>query len=317
MNALVTGCAGFIGSHLSDALLQDGHTVIGVDCYNENYSREDKLRNLEQARQWDAFNFRRLDLASADTDTLVADADIVFHLAGEPGVRTSWGTRFGAYLRNNVLATQRLLEAARAHPEKRVVLASSSSIYGQAERFPTPESTVPQPLSPYGTTKLCAEHLCQLYAKNYGVSTVILRYFSVFGPRQRPDMAFSIFSRSIIRDDPIRIFGSGKQTRDFTFVTDVVSATLAASFSTTALGGTYNVGGGSQVALIDALSILGSIAGQEPRVEYLEAEHGDVRDTRADITLASQHLDYSPRITVEEGLEAQLDWTRAVEHIES
>lgn len=314
MNALVTGCAGFIGSHLSDALLQDGHTVTGVDCFNENYSREDKLRNLEQARQWDAFNFRTLDLASADTDTLVADVDVVFHLAGEPGVRTSWGTRFEAYLRNNVLATQRLLEAARAHPEKRVVLASSSSIYGQAERFPTPESTVPQPLSPYGTTKLCAEHLCQLYAKNYGVSTVILRYFSVFGPRQRPDMAFSIFCRSIIRSDQIRIFGSGKQTRDFTFVTDVVSATRAASLSTTALGGTYNIGGGSQVALMDALSILASIAGYDPRVEYLDSQHGDVRDTRADITSASQHLDYSPRITVEEGLEAQLDWTRTIEH---
>lgn len=314
MNALVTGCAGFIGSHLSDALLQDGHTVTGVDCFNENYSREDKLRNLEQARQWDAFKLRRLDLASADTDTLVADADVVFHLAGEPGVRTSWGTGFEAYLRNNVLATQRLLEAARAHPEKRVVLASSSSIYGQAERFPTSESTVPQPLSPYGTTKLCAEHLCQLYAVNYGVSTVILRYFSVFGPRQRPDMAFSIFCRSLIRSDPIRIFGSGKQTRDFTFVTDVVSATRAASLSTTALGGTYNIGGGSQVALTDALSILASIAGRDPRVEYLESQHGDVRDTRADITLASQHLDYSPTITVEKGLEAQLDWTRAVEH---
>jgi nucleoside-diphosphate-sugar epimerase len=291
--------------------------VTGVDCLNENYSREDKLRNLEQARQWDAFDFRQLDLASPDTVALVADTDVVFHLAGEPGVRTSWGARFETYLRNNVLATQRLLEATRAHPEKRVVLASSSSIYGQAERFPTPESTVPQPLSPYGTTKLCAEHLCQLYTKNYGVSTVILRYFSVFGPRQRPDMAFSIFCRSIIRDDPIQIFGSGKQTRDFTFVTDVVNATRAASLSTMALGRTYNIGGGSQVALMDALSILASIAGYAPRVEYLESQHGDVRDTRADITLASQHLDYSPRITVEEGLEAQLDWTRAVEHIQS
>jgi UDP-glucuronate 4-epimerase len=314
MNALVTGCAGFIGSHLSDALLQDGHTVTGVDCFNENYSCEDKLRNLEQARQWDAFTLRRLDLASADTDTLVADADVVFHLAGEPGVRTSWGTGFEAYLRNNVLATQRLLEAVRVHPEKRVVLASSSSIYGQAERFPTSESTVPQPLSPYGTTKLCAEHLCQLYATNYGVSAVILRYFSVFGPRQRPDMAFSIFCRSIIRSDPIRIFGSGKQTRDFTYVTDVVSATRAASLSATALGGTYNIGGGSQVALMDALSILASIAGYDPRVEYLQSQHGDVRDTRADITLASQHLEYSPTTTVEKGLEAQFDWTRAVEH---
>jgi nucleoside-diphosphate-sugar epimerase len=214
----------------------------------------------------------------------------------------------------NLLATQRLLEAAKEFPETLFVFASSSSIYGQAERLPTPESTVPRPVSPYGATKLAAEHLCQLYAINYGVATVTLRYFSVFGPRQRPDMAFSIFCRAILSGEPIRVFGNGTQTRDFTFVADVVTATRAAALSPKAVGGTYNIGGGSQVSLLDALAILESLAADTAKVEYLASPHGEIRDTRADVALAERDLAYAPETTLESGLKAQFGWTRALEH---
>src|SRR5438094_809098 len=183
MRALVTGCAGFIGSHLTEALLAEGAEVVGVDCFNDNYARAVKLGNLEASREWRGFEFRELDLADGDLRSLVVDCSVIFHLAGEPGVRTSWGTRFQLYERNNVLATQRLLEATKDHPDKRFVYASSSSVYGEAERLPTPESALPRPISPYGVTKLAAEHLCHLYRETHGIGTVSLRYFSVFGPR--------------------------------------------------------------------------------------------------------------------------------------
>jgi nucleoside-diphosphate-sugar epimerase len=216
MRALVTGCAGFIGSHLTEALLADGVSVLGVDCFNDNYGRRQKLHNLETAREWDEFDFVPVDLSRGELHDLVADCETVYHLAAEPGVRSSWGLRFDQYLRNNVLATQLLLEAMRDQSGKRFVYASSSSIYGQAEALPTSEDTTPRPHSPYGTTKLAGEHLCALYHGNHGVETVMLRYFSVYGPRQRPDMAFNRFCRAAIGGDPITVFGDGHQTRDFT-----------------------------------------------------------------------------------------------------
>ena len=193
MRALVTGCAGFIGSHLTESLLDDGWTVVGIDCFNDNYARPQKLRNLERSMEWDGFEFVPIDLSRGDLYDLVEDCDVVFHLAAEPGVRSSWGSRFESYVRNNVMATQHLLEAAKRCPEKRFVYASSSSIYGDAEQLPTPEFVTPRPFSPYGVTKLASEHLCRLYNGNFGVDTVGLRYFTVYGPRQRPDMAFTIF----------------------------------------------------------------------------------------------------------------------------
>ena len=227
MRALITGCAGFIGSHLSEALLADGHSVLGVDCFSDNYERSRKLANLERARQHDAFELAPVDLAAAPLDGLVADCDAVFHLAAEPGVRSSWEERFEVYLRRNVHATQRLLDAASASPEKPFVFASSSSIYGEAETLPTDEDVRPRPYSPYGATKLAAESLCRLYHDNHGVRATALRYFTVYGPRQRPDMAFHRFCRAALAGEPLTVYGDGSQTRDFTFVADVVEATRA------------------------------------------------------------------------------------------
>jgi nucleoside-diphosphate-sugar epimerase len=308
MRALVTGCAGFVGSHLTESLLGDGHQVLGVDCFNDNYAREQKLRNLRHAQSWEAFDFVPLDLARGDLRDIVEECEVVFHLAAEPGVRSSWGGRFDSYLRNNVLATQHLLEAAKECPEKRFVLASSSSIYGQAERLPTPEDTTPAPFSPYGTTKLAAEHLCGLYHGNYGVATVILRYFTVYGPRQRPDMAFTIFCRAAAQGQPITVYGDGRQSRDFTFVGDVVAATRSAASSEAVEGGSFNIGGGSRVTLAEALLLIEGFAGQSLDIRYLEAQLGDVRDTGADTTRARERLDFTPDVPFEVGLERQFEW---------
>ena len=308
MRALVTGCAGFIGSHLTESLLQDGASVVGVDCFNDNYGRPQKRLNLEQAEDWEGFDFVPIDLARGELHDIVADCDSIFHLAAEPGVRASWGDRFEAYLRNNVLATQHLLEAAASTPEKRFVYASSSSIYGQAERHPTPEAEIPRPFSPYGVTKLAGEHMCQLYSKNHGLNTVVLRYFSVFGPRQRPDMAFNVFCRRIVRDEPIVVFGDGLQTRDFTYVADVVTATRAAATAPATPGGVFNVGGGSQISLRTAIDLIGDFAGRAPRIEYRPAQSGDVRDTAADTTRASSELGFRPSTPFDEGLRAEFDW---------
>jgi UDP-glucose 4-epimerase len=308
--ALVTGCAGFIGSHLTEALLDDGVEVVGVDCFNDNYGRASKLRNLERAREWESFEFVPLDLSRGDLRDIVDEVDTVFHLAAEPGVRASWGGRFEAYLRNNVMATNHLLDACRTWPEGNTfVYASSSSVYGQAESFPTAESAVPRPFSPYGVTKLAAEHLAMSFHANHGIRTVALRYFSVYGPRQRPDMAFSRFCRAILEREPIHVYGDGRQTRDFTFVGDVVAATRAAAKTPSADGGVFNVGGGSRTGLHDAIEALGEIAGAEVDVRYEAQEPGDVRDTAADTTAAERVLGFTPQVDLRAGLAKQLAWT--------
>jgi UDP-glucuronate 4-epimerase len=308
MRALVTGCAGFIGSHLTESLLSDGASVLGVDCFNDNYGRRQKLSNLRRVSDWGEFEFAPIDLSRGDLYDLVAECDTVFHLAAEPGVRPSWGARFDAYLRNNVAATQHLLEAAKGQPLDRFVYASSSSVYGHAQRLPTPEDVVPRPYSPYGVTKLSAENLCRLYHANYDVPTVSLRYFSVYGPRQRPDMAFNAFCRAALEHQPIQVFGDGRQTRDFTYVGDVVAATRAAAETRGAEGGVYNIGGGSRVSLADAIAALGTLAGRTLEVAYLPREPGDVPDTGADIARAGLDLGYTPATTLDEGLAAELDW---------
>jgi UDP-glucose 4-epimerase len=308
MRALVTGCAGFIGSQLTESLLSDGHGVVGVDALTDTYDSAVKLGNLERANEFDLFRFLAIDLTQTRLSPLVEECDAIFHLAAEPGVRTSWGDRFEAYTRNNVLATQRLLEAARRWPDKRVVFASSSSIYGDAELLPTPEEVLPRPYSPYGVTKLAAEHLCALYQGNYGVQTVVLRYFSVYGPRQRPDMAFHRFCRAAFRREPLTVFGDGEQTRDFTFVADVVAATRAAAISPAASGRVYNVGGGSRVSVNEALEFIASFVGHPLEVRRLESEKGDVRNTGADTSRAQQDLGFSPTTSVEAGLQAEFEW---------
>ncbi len=309
MRALVTGCAGFIGSHLTEALLDDGVEVIGVDCFNDNYGRPSKLRNLERARDWQTFEFVPLDLSRGELRDIVTGVDTVFHLAAEPGVRASWGPRFEAYLRNNVLATHHLLDACCGWPTENVfVYASSSSVYGQAETFPTPESALPQPLSPYGVTKLSAEHLCLSFHRNHGVRTVALRYFSVYGPRQRPDMAFSRFCRAILDEACIHVYGDGGQTRDFTYVDDVVAATRAAATQDVAIGGVYNIGGGSRTSLRDAVSVLSEIAEAQVDVRHEPVQPGDVRDTAADTERARRDLAFNPIVDLGSGLAAQFAW---------
>jgi UDP-glucuronate 4-epimerase len=308
LRALVTGCAGFIGSHLTESLLADGTEVVGVDCFNSNYPRADKLLNLRSARDHDGFDFMPIDLARGDLAELVDDVDVVFHLAGEPGVRASWGQTFQPYLTNNILATQQLLEAMRACPEKRFVYASSSSIYGQAERMPTSETDLPAPFSPYGVTKLGAEQLCLLYHGNYGVQTVSLRYFSVYGPRQRPDMAFHKFCRAIADGEQITVYGDGQQTRDFTYVEDVVAATRMAATAPRAAGGVYNIGGGTRTSVNETLDLLSELAGRALDVKRLAAQDGDVRDTGADTTRARADLGWEPRVGLADGLRAEFEW---------
>jgi UDP-glucuronate 4-epimerase len=310
MRALVTGCAGFIGSTLTDSLLADGHSVLGVDCFNDNYRRAPKLANLQRAREFDAFEFVPIDLARGDLLDLVDECEVIFHLAAEPGVRSSWGDRFELFVRNNVLATHRLLEAAATDPRRRVVYASSSSIYGNTERLPTPEDASPAPFSPYGVTKLAGEHLCELYRENHGLETVALRYFTVYGPRQRPDMALHRFCMAAISKAPITIFGDGRQRRDFTFVQDIVAATRAAAFAPGVSGRVYNVGGGSQVSIRRVLELLAAVAGRPLDVRYEGSEAGDVRETSADTTRAADELGFRSQVGFEAGLGAEFDWAR-------
>jgi len=314
MRALVTGCAGFIGSHLTESLLGDGWEVVGVDCFNDNYGRDAKLRNLERSRDWEGFDFVPVDLSRGAVADLVEDCDTIFHMAAEPGVRASWGERFDNYLRNNVRTTQHLLEAVRGDDRKRFVYASSSSIYGQAETLPTREDVRPQPHSPYGVTKLAAEHLCALYHANYGVQATSLRYFTVYGPRQRPDMAFHIFCAAALRGDQISVFGDGRQTRDFTFVADIVSATRAAAVAGEAPGLAFNIGGGTQVSVLDAIELISGFAGRPVEVVRLPQQDGDVRDTGADTARARSLLGYSPSIAIEDGLRLEFQWM--VEQVE-
>lgn len=311
MRALVTGAGGFIGSHLCEALLVDGNEVVGIDCFNDNYGRQDKLRNLERAMDWDGFEFVPIDLSRGDLFDLVAECDLTFHLAAEPGVRPSWGQRFEQYLRNNVLATQHLLEAAATVPANRFVYASSSSIYGQAEAFPTTEATIPQPHSPYGVTKLAGEHLCGLYHANHGIESVSLRLFSVYGPRQRPDMAFHTFSRAALIDETLTVFGDGTQTRDFTYVGDVVSALRAAATADGVVGQAFNIGGGAQVSVNEALALISELCGHELQVSYAASVQGDVRDTCADTRRAHDALGFTPETSLRNGLAAELEWMQS------
>jgi nucleoside-diphosphate-sugar epimerase len=307
---VVTGAAGFIGSHLAERLVQQDAHVIGVDCFSDYYDRRTKEANLAGLRRSSRFELRELDLTEADLLPLLGDADVLFHQAGQPGVRSSWGADFASYLRLNVLATQRLLEAAQRAPRlRRFVYASSSSVYGDADELPTTEGALPRPVSPYGVTKLAAEHLCGLYAK-LGVPTVSLRYFTVYGPRQRPDMGFGKFIRAVLDDREVVVHGDGEQTRDVTYVDDVVDANIAAADPARAPrpGAVYNIGGGSRVTVNHVLNLLERQTRRRPRVRYDAQPPGEARDTHADCTAARHDLGYSPRTPLADGLAAQVEW---------
>lgn len=309
--ALVTGAAGFVGSHLAEALLRSGTAVLGVDCFNDNYGRPQKLRNLRHLTEWSDFEFIPLDLARGALADLVLDCEVIFHLAAEPGVRSSWGERYEQYLRNNVLATQHLLEATRTSPGVRFVYASSSSVYGDTEVRPTPETAALRPRSPYGQTKVSMEHLCDVYRHCFGLDVVGLRYFTVYGPRQRPDMAFHRICTAALDNLTFRVFGDGRQTRDFSYVDDVVKATLAAAGVPLGDERIFNVGGGSPASLAQAIQIVGELAGRSLEVEYLPVEDGDVRDTAADTTRARRTLSFAPQVDLATGLQREFAWLAA------
>jgi len=308
MRALVTGVAGFVGSTLARRLVADGHEVLGVDALTNYYEVSIKRQNLANIPQA-TFTFYHANLNDIDLAPLLADVDWVFHQAGQPGVRRSWGSDFAVYVRENVEATQKLLEAAKhSRTLKRLVYASSSSVYGEAECYPTPEAARPQPVSPYGVTKLAAEHLCTLYASNFGVPTVSLRYFTVYGPRQRTDMAFTRFIRAAVLDEVIAIYGGGHQIRDFTYVDDIVAANVLAATGDVAPGQVFNVAGGSNVSVNDTLTILARLVGDRLKIDYQEKVAGDVFQTGADTTKIEAALGWRAEVGIEEGLARHLDW---------
>jgi UDP-glucuronate 4-epimerase len=311
---VVTGCAGFIGSHLCERLVADGREVVGVDCFTNYYARERKERNLAQLREAPSFTLIEADLANSPLDGLLEGVDTVFHLAAQAGVRGSFGESFRDYVTANVLATQRLLEEAARTSVGAFVYASSSSVYGDAPAYPTTEETERRPVSPYGMTKVATEELAGVYNRCFGVPVIGLRYFTAYGPRQRPDMAFSRFLNCALGRTPLPVNGDGRQIRDFTFVDDVLDGTLAAARLGRA-GAVYNVGGGRPVPVIDAIRLIGELVGRPIEVAHVPAPLGDPRRTGCDPSLAMAELGFVPRTPLPDGLAAQLDWMLAEEGV--
>ena len=311
MKCLVTGAAGFIGSSITDELLAKDAKVIGIDCFMDYYSRDIKESNLINAKKSTNFSFIEGDLNQLDLASLLKDVDYVFHQAAQAGVRASWGDQFSLYTVNNIQATQRLLEAVKVNSNvKKIVYASSSSVYGDAEKYPTIETDLPKPMSPYGVSKLAAEHLMVLYAKQFNIPTVSLRYFTVYGPRQRPDMAFHRFIRAGLTGKPITIYGSGEQIRDFTYISDIVNANIAAAKSDS-VGSVYNLGGGTQISVNQVLELLTGMIG-ELNIDRQPPQPGDVFRTGADTTKAFNELGFKPQFSLESGLSKEIDWIKSI-----
>jgi len=307
MRFLVTGAAGFIGSHLCERLVADGHTVLGVDCFTDYYARPLKEENLQHLRHSDRFELAEADLAQDDVAGMLERVDGVFHLAAQPGVRLSWDT-FGIYVRHNLMATQRLMEALRSHPLP-VVYASSSSVYGDVASLPVKEVDPTRPVSPYGVTKLAGEHIVSVYGRIGGFPVTSLRYFTVYGPRQRPDMAFTRFLAAVVCGQEVEVLGDGEQSRDFTYVADAVEATVCAMAHPT--GGIYNVGGGTRATINEVLVIVGDVTGAPVRLRRLPKAAGDVLHTWADTASCRGEIGWEPRTGLRGGLEAQLGWLRS------
>jgi UDP-glucuronate 4-epimerase len=308
LHVAITGAAGFVGSHLCEAALAAGHTVVGIDCLTDYYDVSLKKANITALQGHPDFEFADLDLQTADLLAPLDGAEVIHHLAGQPGVRMSWSDGFVDYVGRNVLATQRLLEAARITRPRRFVQASSSSVYGNAAVYPTTEQVLPRPHSPYGVTKLAAEHLCGLYAANWGVPTTSLRYFTVYGPRQRPDMGMHRFLAAAARGESLPIYGDGEQVRDFTFVGDVVAANLAAGHADLPPGTVMNIAGGGAITVNELVEVLGEVVGHPLAVERLPEQAGDVRATAGAIDLAEELLGWRPQVGVADGLAAQWEW---------
>ena len=315
MKALVTGAAGFIGSHLSEYLITKGCRVIGIDNFADYYARFIKEGNLRRLRENPDFEFVEASLLQVNLNELIRDTDAVFHQAAQAGVRASWGENFRVYTDTNILATQQLLEACKEGHIQKFVYASSSSVYGDTSDLPMTERSLPGPVSPYGVSKLGAEHLCRLYHRNFGVPTVSLRYFTVFGPRQRPDMAFHRFFKWALSGEPIAVYGDGEQSRDFTCVDDIVAANWLA-FEKGPAGDVFNIGGGSRITLNQAIEVIKNIVGRPIEVKYQEVAKGDVRHTSADMTKAGKILGYRPMVSIEEGLRREYEWIDELRKLE-
>jgi nucleoside-diphosphate-sugar epimerase len=307
-SVLVTGAAGFIGSHLTEHCLALGFRVIAIDGFTDNYSESLKRANIADAISHPDCELIDGDLLSLDVGSLLDDVSIVFHLAAQPGVRQSWDD-FERYVRLNLLVTQRLLNAASRVTLDRFIVASSSSVYGDTDTLPANEAATPRPLSPYGVTKVATEQLARAYWRGFGIPTVALRYFTVYGPRQRPDMAFNRLIASALSEAVFDVFGDGSQTRDFTFVSDAVTATIAAAQSGKP-GTAYNIAGGSRQSLNSVIDLLSEMTGTEVKRRYIRRQRGDARDTAADISRAQTDLGFSPAYQLEAGLRAQLEWHR-------
>lgn len=303
MKVLITGCAGFIGSNLTQYLLDDGFEVYGIDCFTDYYERKIKEDNLEYSLDHENFHFIEKDLKEMDD---FPEVEYIFHMAAQAGVRSSWGKSFNIYSKNNIEATQKLLEFYKNKKIKKFVYSSSSSVYGDTD-IPMTEDSVLKPVSPYGVSKLAAEHLCYLYWKNFKVPTVSLRYFTVYGPRQRPDMAIHKFVSAIISGNTIDIYGDGKQSRDFTFINDVVDALILAAQSEYE-GEVFNIGGGSRITVKDLIKEIEIITGKKAKINYMEKQKGDVRDTWADLSKTTLKLGWKPRFNIKEGLNEFVKW---------
>ena len=300
MKALITGVAGFVGSHLAERLLDRGARVTGIDCFTDYYARSLKEANLSSVAGRSGFELVESTIQDADLTVLLDGVTHVFHLAAQAGVRRSWGHDFHVYTVNNV-------EATVGRPIEKLVYASSSSVYGDDTPIPMREDALPRPLSPYGVTKLAAEHLCHLYSTNHGVRATSVRYFTVYGPRQRPDMGFNRFLRAALQDTPITVYGDGEQTRDFTYVDDAVMATILAA-ERGVPGRAYNIGGGSRVSINDVLHLIEQLSGRRLDIRREPPQKGDMRDTYADTSRARAELGFAPSTSLADGLAAEYRW---------
>ena len=313
VNHIVTGVAGFIGSHLAEALLKQGAKVTGIDQFNDYYNSQLKQNNVVNLQQHRRFQLIKANIQDLDWQQLLQSTDVVYHQAAQAGVRASWGGDFHHYTERNINATQVILEGAKQVKSlKRIVYASSSSIYGDAVTMPTPETLCPQPVSPYGITKLAGERLCWLYQQNFGVPVTALRYFTVYGPRQRPDMAFHKFLKAAINSEAISIYGDGQQTRDYTYISDAIAANLAAGDVPEAIGEVFNIGGGSRVTLMELLNIMEQVIGHPIKKNYINKAAGDARHTSADVTKANKILNYLPQVSLKEGLTQEWKWIKSL-----
>jgi len=311
MKCVVTGAAGFIGSSICERLLQLGHEVIAIDSFVDYYPRKIKEKNLELSKSYKNFKFIEGDLLELDLPSVLTGAELIFHQAAQAGVRASWGSTFSIYTDNNIRASQSLLEACKSDLVKpdlrKVVYASSSSLYGSAETLPTTELTLPRPVSPYGVSKLAAEQLMVLYTTEFGVPTASLRYFTVYGPRQRPDMAFHRLLKAALSGEEFTMFGDGEQTRDFTFISDIVDANISAAMSP-APSLVYNIGGGNRISMNQVITICENVTGRRIALKRIERAKGDASHTGADTTRAQQELGYSPKVKLDQGIEAEARW---------